>query len=272
MKRKGFWKRVKGGGISSITEFIILLLSVIASIILLLFDFLNIIILSPEKQLSLIIILLSILVAANISEKYGILSELRESIYGLDETHPYLTVRQKYEKIHPLDELLTDATELNLLAIANTSFLKGNGLTHLTNAVRKGIRVKIISLQPQSAAEQLYTDSKILNQVSIPLIDNIESYLNVAKHDKKVRELVEMKVCDLIIPYSMIIIKKNNQVTYMKVDLYSMDVEYPDRRSLIIPINDFENINFFLDQWEKYWNHASSMVVTKDTFFIPVFN
>ena len=91
----------------------------------------------------------------------------------------------------------------------------------------------------------IYETSKILSSVSIPLSGNVDTYKKARKSSKKFQENITMKVCDKIIPYSLMILKKNGQIKTMKIDLYSNNVEYTDRRSIIIPPTDTENIDFF---------------------------
>ena len=91
----------------------------------------------------------------------------------------------------------------------------------------------------------IYETSKILSSVSIPLSGNVDTYKKPRKSSKKFQENITMKVCDKIIPYSLMILKKNGQIKTMKIDLYSNNVEYTDRRSIIIPPTDTENIDFF---------------------------
>lgn len=71
-----------------------------------------------------------------------------------------------------------------------------------------------------------------------------------------------MKVCNKIIPYSLMILKKNGQIKTIKIDLYSNNVEYNDRRSIIIPPTDTENIDFFLAQWEFLWTQEDNLEIT----------
>lgn len=58
------------------------------------------------------------------------------------------------------------------------------------------------------------------------------------------------------------ILKKNGQIKTIKIDLYSNNVEYNDRRSIIIPPTDTENIDFFLAQWEFLWTQEDNLEIT----------
>lgn len=259
---KKLWNRIAQHGKLSRVEFIISSLAILASILLLILDFSGIFSLTQEQLISIAIILLGIIMASSLIERYGILSSICENLVAPDENRAYLAVRSQYDRMHPIDDNYPDITEMCIMAIANTSFLRGNGIMRLKQAAQKGVKVKLLSIDPESNLANIYESSKILSTVSIPLSENIVCYKNARKSNRKFQENITMKVCDKIIPYSLIVLKKNDQVKRIKIDLYSNNVEYTDRRSIIIPPTDIENIDFFLSQWEYLWNHEDNIEIT----------
>lgn len=260
MEYEKLWNRIIHSGKLAIVEFIISTLAIISSFLLLILDFSGVILLTQENLVCISIILLGILVTSSLIERFGILSSIYENIVAPDESRAYLSIRDQYDRTHSVDDYYSDITEICVMAIANTSFLRGNGITHIKRAAQKGIQVKLLSIDPLAS---IYETSKILSSVSIPLTGNIESYRQARRSgNKKFNQNVTLKVCNKIIPYSLMILKKNNQIKTMKIDLYSNDVEYTDRRSVIIPPTDTENIDFFLRQWDFLWNQEDNKEIT----------
>ena len=258
---KKLWNHISRNGKLSIVEFLITILTLICGLFLLVLDFSGKISLGQEDLVRIAIILLEILIASSLIERFGILSSIYENLIVPDKNHAYLTVRDMYNRAHPVDDDYSDITEMCVMAIANTSFLRGNGITSLKKAAQKGIKVKLLSINPTSDLASIYETSKILSSTSIPLSDNIEYYKRARKNNK-FQKNVTLKVCKKIIPYSLMILKRNDQIKTMKIDLYSNNVEYTDRRSIIIPPTDIENIRFFLNQWEFMWNQEDNSEIT----------
>lgn len=255
------WSKVKAGGVPSIVEFFVSVMSAIAGLLIVCLNYGGFIKLTLDDLVSIVVIILSIIVTSNMLERYGILSDIYGKISAPGGNSAYVTVRKKYEQLHPYDDLVSDVTEIYLLAIANTSFLKGNGLSRLQDAAKKNVKVKLLSLDPEGSLAKEYEASKILSPVSLPLQGNIESYQRGRKTNKKMQACVEMKVCNAIIPYSMMIVKKGNHVKLIKVDLYANDVDYRERRSIIIPPTDADAVNFFLSQWDTLWNDTNNRTI-----------
>lgn len=161
------WNRIIHSGKLGVIEFIISLLALISSMFLLILDFNGVVSLTQENLVCIAIILLGILVASSLIERYGVLSSIFENLVSPDESHAYLSVRSQYDRLHPVDDYYSDITEMCVMAIANTSFLRGNGIMNLVQAARKGITVKLLSIDPNSELANFYETSKILSQVSI---------------------------------------------------------------------------------------------------------
>ena len=156
------WNRITHSGKLGIVEFIISALALIASGLLLLLDFSGVISLKQENLICIAIVLLGILVASSLIERFGILSSIFENLLAPDESHAYLAVREQYNRAHPVDDYYSDITEMCIMAVANTSFLRGNGITYLKKAAQKNIKVKLLSINPDSSLASIYETSKYL--------------------------------------------------------------------------------------------------------------
>lgn len=129
---------------------------------------------------------------------------------------------------------------------------------------------KIISLDPDYDAIKEYDNSKIISSTSLPVSENVKAYINNCKnntdrnnrknHGNNFRENVEMRLTTYLLPYSMMIVKKNERIKTIKVDLYGVDMECSDRRSFYIPAEDGENIRFYEEQWNTVWENKSKTI------------
>lgn len=258
---KKLWKNVIRKSKIEIAQFLVAVLAVIASVTILLLNFWGIFTTSDSQILNISIILLDLLISSSLIERYGILEDLDEKCSTRDETSAYLTTRRLFDHTHPVEELWDGASEVCILAIANTSFLRGSGITRLQEAARKGVKINLLSIDPSSALAKEYETSHILSSISIPLEDNLKSYKQYCKRYKNFRKNVTLKVCNIMIPYSMMIVKKGDLVKHIKIDLYSTGVEYIDRRSIVIPSTDIVNIEFFLAQWNALWGDPQTIII-----------
>lgn len=163
-----------------------------------------------------------------------------------------------------------NADEIYLLAIANTSFLGGNGISKIQEAVNKGVKFKLVTLNPAYDTINEYNESGIISPTSLPLSDNINAYINAYKGSingrngkKKANDfktMVDFRLTTYLLPYSMMIVKRNGKISTIKVDLYGVDIEYTDRRSFYIPAEDEENIQFYEDQWNIVWENSEKTI------------
>lgn len=211
-------------------------------------------------------------------ELKNVQDEMKNIKSGLDEVHELLKdadtpkvviqSRRELEKNKSLDEVWSDADEVYLLAIANTGFLRGNGIIKIKEAVNRGVKFKLVSLNPDYDAINEYEASNIISPTSIPVNENINAYISNCNNSKNNRNkqmndfktMVEFKLTTYLLPYSMMIVKKDGKINTIKVDLYGVDIEYTERRSFYIPADDEENIKFYEDQWNSIWENKRKTI------------
>ena len=193
------------------------------------------------------------------------LVEVQKCVKDKNTTKGVIIGRRKLEKSKNLDEVWNGADEICLLAIANTSFLRGNGISKLKEAVNRGTKFKLVSLHPEFDAIREYKNSGILSSTSLPLGQNVDDYISNCiksgdgrksrrRETKDFKDMVELRLTTYQLPYSMMIVKKQGKVRTIKVDLYGLDMDYLDRRSFYIPVDDEDNIKFYEEQWNTVWN------------------
>ena len=199
------------------------------------------------------------------------LAEVHKLVKDTHTTKGVIVSRKILERNKSLDEVWDGAEEVYLFAIANTSFLRGNGISKIKEAINKGVKFKLVSLNPCYDAIKEYNDSGIISQTSIPVGGNVNAYINNCKNSNsnrngKKREennfktMVELRLTTYLLPYSMMIVKKNGKISTIKVDLYGLDMEYTERRSFYIPAEDEENIKFYEEQWNTVWDNKEKTI------------
>lgn len=254
---------------SEITGVIATVAIVAGELLALALDFLGFFELSTGTMLQIVIFDMSVLISLHVIERYGVLDDIvQQNDPRNSKRATYVTTREKYET-EANDDVRRSwdrATEIDICAIANTSFLRGNGVLSIRKLAQKGVKIHFISLNPKSTLMQEYIKSKILNEQSMPPEDNIKTYLRECRRNDKFKKNVKLQLCDTILPYSLIIVKRKDQVQYIKVDSYALNAELKDRRCFIIPSTDDENISFYLNQWEYIWNHSESVSANESEY------
>lgn len=267
---KKFREKLKHLSIDQRIEFFVTIVIIAISILIVFLNFSGIFPFSDSDLLSIVILLLcstacigvlrgfdtNIKIKQNISDIHTSIDNISEhlNLGNHKSTKGVILPRNRLDEDRSLDDLWDGATEVRLLAIANTSVLKGNGVQHIKQAVEKGIRFKIVSLDPKSKIVPAYIDSEIVSDTSLPLEDNLKAYKTQCERSNIFRKNVDLKVTDYLIPYSMMIVMQNDEVLKIKVDLYGVAMDYLNRRSFYVTRGDDENIDFYLNQWDIIWN------------------
>lgn len=262
---KKIWESYKKCGKKKKLEIQISVGLIVVSAFVVVLNFIGFINVSNSVLLSIVILLLCSSYGVNILQEIDTLSGLtgnirdisskvkavNEKLENAKSTKDVVLPRRVIDDKTNLNDVWKEATEIYLLAIANTSFLRGNGIVRIKEATERGTKIKIVSLNPQSDLVKSYEKSNIVSETSLPLDGNIVAYKKQCKKNTKFRNNVELKVTDYLLPYSMMIVKKDREVIFLKVDLYGVDIDYMRRRSFVVPSDDYENIDFYLKQWEK---------------------
>ena len=199
------------------------------------------------------------------------LLEVHKCVKDTHTTKGVIVSRKKLERSESLDEVWNGADEIYLLAIANTSFLKGNGISKIKDAVKRGVRFKMVSLNPDFSAITEYEQSGIISETSLPVSANVNEYIKQCsisggnrrdrrKETRDFNDMVEFRLTTYLLPYSMMIVKKHGKINKIKVDLYGLDMDYLERRSFYIPADDEENINFYEEQWKTVWEDTQKTI------------
>lgn len=108
-----------------------------------------------------------------------------------------------------------------MFAIANTSFLRGNGISKIKEAVNRGVKFNLVSLDPNYDAIKEYEDSGILSQTLMRVGQNVNDYISNCKNSKSRNgrkkyvndfpTMIDLRLTTYLLPYSMMILKKNGK-------------------------------------------------------------
>lgn len=283
MTIKERWKKIKTLNKGKIFQIVISILIVIVSFIVVTLNYVGIYKFDDSNLLSIIIVLLCNVAIIYVFDEIDIFAEINRQLIDMpnniqnqisdlyqnmmsNKSNNIIRSRKKLENLISINEIWEGASEVYLLALANTGFLKGNGISKIKDAIKEGIRFKIVSISPDFPALKEYIESNIISETSLPVSDNINAYIyncnkSNLKHDEvDFKEMVEMRLTTFLLPYSMMIVKKGNRIKRIKVDIYGVDVEYMERRSFYINEEDEENINYYINQWNKVWNNGEKTI------------
>nr|WP_294468463.1 hypothetical protein [uncultured Sellimonas sp.] len=274
---KKIWERYKEAGKNKKFEMTVSAIVIVVAFITAGLDLIGLIEVSYGTLLNLIIILLCGTFIAtllqeldslgdiekqinNISNANGSINENITKLIQTKSTREIIIPRKILDEKNTLSDIWDGATEVDLMAIANTSFLRGNAIRTIKEAVTKDINIKIISLNPKSALVEEYKKSGIVSETSIPLEGNLKAYNNLRKKGGKFLTGVEMRLTEYLLPYSMMIVRKGDEILYLKIDLYGVNLDdYMERRSFCVSKDDSENIDFYLKQWKTVWESPNTI-------------
>lgn len=276
---KKLWTKFINSGFSQKIEMVVTFLLVVGGICVLILNLSGLISFTEGELLSLVIALLCCIAVSRtlqdldtVTDIYDAIKnsnkeimELSSKVKNLNSTKELIVSRDNLDEKHNLTELWTGATEVRLLAIANTSFLGGNGVQHIKKAIKNGVHFNIISLDPDSDCVDAYKRSHIVSETSLPLENNLTTYKRHAIRDPLFRKNVILKITDYLIPYSMMIVMRNDDVLKIKVDLYGVDMDFMTRRSFYVSEDDSDNIEFYLKQWNAIWNNLEMTRIVEVT-------
>lgn len=240
-------------------EFITILTTIIISGILILLDYCDLFNIDIKGYLTITVVLLSLVIGLNLSEKHDTMNKFLK-VFSNGSNLYTIRPRNAQTQEVPFEDCWRDAKEIDIISIANTAFLKGQGLDRLRKATQSGVSFKIISLDPDDILCEKYISSKILSPISMPLHENISGYKEYTRNYPDMTKYVTVKTADYIIPYSMMIVKdRNNSVSSIKVDIYSVNTDIQDRRCFFVDMNDKKNVDFYLKQWDYLWETARNV-------------
>lgn len=147
-----------------------------------------------------------------------------------------------------LQNLFTGADEILFVGISNDGILNFNNKEIIENATEDGINFKFICINPDSDSYDEIIRNKTKNTRKA-VKDSIHFYNEILSDKSKKK--VEFYLTDINLPFSMVIKKKKGRIKFVKVDLYGIDVNDRERRSIIINPKDIENISFYDKQWNN---------------------
>ena len=274
---KNFLKRQTKPKIINMTISVILFFCAVIYIVL---SFSGMVEIGIQRQIDLVVMLLCGVVLTYFLNEVGTFDSINQNEQDILEKIEDVNVaintisksriisRKEIEKDMKIEDVWKGATEVDIFAIANTGLLKGNGIQSLKIGVDQGIHFKMASLKPDSVLEGLYKESSIVSDTSLPLSGNVEAYRKQCKRQandkskkKLFRDYVEMKTTELILPYSLMIVRNGEEILKVKVDIYGVKADYMDRRSFYIFSDDKANIDYYDSQWKAVWNDEKTTSV-----------
>ena len=204
---KKYIEQFKKMGIAQKMDIVVTILVLIVSIIVVILDLSGLYKMDNNILLSLVLTLLCGIVVICLLNEFDIFADTKQNIGDLgslinniqtdtdqikqilkdaDSTRNVIKSRREIETQIDLQQVWEGADEICLLAIANTGFLRGNGISRIKEAVSKGVQFKMISLDPDFSTLKEYEESGIISETSLPVYENVKSYIrNCQPHNRR---------------------------------------------------------------------------------------
>lgn len=173
--------------------------------------------------------------------------------------------RGDIEKASPLTEMWKDAKHIDVAAVSCISFaMRERAL--FEQCLQNKVNFRLVVMNPDSPAYKEHFSYKLKAPES-------QSYLEPSQ--KAISSLVDSaqrqnanfksKLTDINLPYSIMVVEKTNpKESFIKIDIYSVDVATKDRPCIIIPRTEFKKYDFFKSQFNSIWESATAYPTTSD--------
>jgi len=163
----------------------------------------------------------------------------------------YFKTREEIdEKLNPLKNMFTDVCSLNIVTVSGINLLDVHG-KKILNLLEKEVDVKLVVLKVGTNAFEEHFANKLdsLGHLKGGSVTTWESWVELCEKYHKLK----LKYTDICLPYNILYVKKKNQnESFIKVDLYAINAEPHDRPCMYIKPED-EMFDYFIKQFNIIW-------------------
>lgn len=205
--------------------------------------------------IQLILLLITNICLANIWERYGILDKIDKKVQTVLNRNS-LNKRKIIESEYTLENMWYQAEKVSIAAMA-CSALFTTKREIFENSINAGTQFELIIMDPNSTSTFEHYKNKIKDgfnvnrQVSSLSLEAIKNFNNHSSSQ------VKYWLTEINLPYAIMIVEKNiPEKSFIKIDLYSIDVFDGERPSFLIYRHDIEMYNFFIDQYQIIKNKS----------------
>lgn len=202
---------------------------------------------------SIIIALLALLSVDSLVERIRILEKIEHRLNTVSSNQ---TLRKRIQMPKPNDQA-ANASEICVLGVsANYAIPQFRGFYE--NRIRAGCKVRVILLNPESNSLETW---KLLSKSSYTK-DHIEATLSVLKElmqKAKVKGKCEVRLSDVLYPFSIFAVNLRAETGSMIVEYYSYDVPSDDRPHIqLTALGDAYWFGYYKQQFESAWSDAKT--------------
>ncbi len=173
----------------------------------------------------------------------------------------YLSSRQKLER-ESLEIRWENAVEIDICSYFANMLINTD---YINQALAKGVHIKYLVVDPESEAANEAMKYRFKNvrkslfrysfDAAIELLQDMRDS-NFQFFDESLKNgEFEIRKTTLHLDQAIMIVKKKKESdSSVKVDFYTFDTDDTNRRSIMIPFADHENYEFFCKQFDFIWN------------------
>ena len=224
--------------------------------------------LSADDLLLWILSLLGLLATATLVERLGDIHRIEKFT---EATYEHLL---KHERKPPIDLIFSDRKSLSPLETrlqsAKEIIITGGSLFRLASEylgyferkARDGCLLKFLLVDPDSEAARLLA-KYVVYEMNAPDIyrDQLRTSLsNLHRLKQRYPDQIELKVCDFVPPFSLLILDPKKEHGSIQVELYTLAVPTRDRPEFTVQAAlERYWYNFFLNQFTQMWEQSKTL-------------
>lgn len=174
--------------------------------------------------------------------------------------NPQMTIgsRGDIEKESPLTDMWKDAKSIDVAAVSCVSYaMRERAL--FEECLHKHVSFRIVVMNPDCTAYEEHFAHKLKAPESKSYLEPSKNAISsLVESAESCNADFESKLTDINLPYSIMIVEKDNpDESFIKVDVYSINVASKDRPCILIRKSDFKKYDFFKEQFNSIWRDSS---------------
>ncbi len=198
-------------------------------------------------------------------------TEEKKNYFDQFNARSYLSSRQKLER-EPLDVRWANAVEIDICSYFANMLISTD---YIYQALSNGAHIKYLIVDPDSAAAAEALKYRFKNirkslfrhsyDAALELYQDMKAS-NFQYFDESIQNgEFEVRQTTLHLDQAIMVVKKKKEAdSSVKVDLYTFNTDDTNRRSIMIPYADRENYEFFCRQFDFIWDAPETKAITEE--------
>ncbi len=231
---------------SFLFSFSVLTISLFTTVVTSIFD------LDDQWVIRAICLILSGLSFNSLWEQYVLIKGIEKKVNSLIDDKKIISSRYELESSYPLSEMWKDCDSVHIASMGSTQLFTTKR-DILEKSISEGTDFEFILVEPTSMAMQEHLDNKCEDNFGVTksAVEKFhDTIINLTK-SQFFADSLDFYYTEINLPYALMIVNKRDvNLSFVKVDLYSIGVKDSERPSFIIYADD-ELFPFFIHQYNN---------------------